>query len=312
MWGSLGCPLGQARVELAQARMAEGHEGATLAARAERRFRRAGARVDALVAADLQASLGQVTPAPVVICALGAFRVLREGVPVPGGEWQSRRTRDLLKILVARGGHVRREVILDLLWPGDTTARSSSKLSVALSTARAVLDPGKRFGPEHFVAADRTSVWLQRDNLQIDVESFLAAAHEGLRLRSDGATAEAEELLAIAEASFTGEPFDEDACEDWAAGVRERTRAAYFEVARAVAEQCAAAGDHDGAVRLLLRILERDPYDERAHLALVGNLVAGGRHGDAHRMFRTYCARMDELEVEPAPFPARTTGGGGR
>jgi DNA-binding SARP family transcriptional activator/tetratricopeptide (TPR) repeat protein len=303
LWQSLGCPLGQAAAELALARLTEGPDAVALATRAERGFRRAGARADAVVAADLRAALGHDTPAPVVICALGAFRVLRDGVPVPGREWQSRMTRDLLKILVAHDGPVRREVVLDALWPDDDRASSASKLSVSLTTARAVLDPSTRFGPDHFVAADRDSVWLERDNLQIDVDSFLATAHEGLRLRADGRDAAAAEILAAAEASFGGDPFDEDAYEDWAAGVRERTRATYFEVARAVADDAWATGDHDGAVRLLLRILERDPYDERAHLALVSSLAARGRHGDAHRMFRTYCARMDELNVEPAPFP---------
>jgi DNA-binding SARP family transcriptional activator len=59
-------------------------------------------------------------------------------------------------------------------------------------------------------------------------------------------------------------------------------------------------------VRYLLRMLERDPYDEDAHLALVGALRAAGRHGEARRRYRTYEDRMSELDVEPAPYPAES------
>ena len=53
----------------------------------------------------------------------------------------------------------------------------------------------------------------------------------------------------------------------------------------------------------MLRVLARDPYDERAHLLLVTALSAAGRHGEARRMYRAYCGRMAEIAVEPAAFP---------
>jgi LuxR family maltose regulon positive regulatory protein len=81
----------------------------------------------------------------------------------------------------------------------------------------------------------------------------------------------------------------------------------YVRVARRLAGDAHAAGDHDSAVRLLLRVLERDSYDEEAHLALVSALVDAGRHGEARRAFRAYRGRMGEVGVEPASFPASTT-----
>jgi DNA-binding SARP family transcriptional activator len=59
----------------------------------------------------------------------------------------------------------------------------------------------------------------------------------------------------------------------------------------------------DATTRYSLRVLERDPYDEPAHLGLVAALDGAGRHGEARRRFRAYCARMDEIGVESAPFP---------
>ena len=60
-----------------------------------------------------------------------------------------------------------------------------------------------------------------------------------------------------------------------------RARAAYFAVLRALAEDALAAGNPETAIRYDLRLLERDRFDEGAHLALVGALSAAGKHGEA-------------------------------
>jgi DNA-binding SARP family transcriptional activator len=57
-------------------------------------------------------------------------------------------------------------------------------------------------------------------------------------------------------------------------------------------------------VRLYLRILDHDPYDEDAHLGLVDVLAVAGRHGEARRRYGVYTARMEELDLEAASYPA--------
>ena len=44
---------------------------------------------------------------------------------------------------------------MDALWPEEDPLKVRNRLSVALSTLRTVLDPDKRFDPDHFVRADR-------------------------------------------------------------------------------------------------------------------------------------------------------------
>ncbi|MDQ4096986.1 MAG: tetratricopeptide repeat protein, partial [Actinomycetota bacterium] len=208
--------------------------------------------------------------------------------------------------LIARRGHpVAREVLLDLLWPEEDPGKSGSRLSVTLSTLRAVLDPDKRFDSEHFVANDRTSAWLRLEHVIVDVERFLVDAQAGMRAFAAGDAKTARRLLTAAEAQYAGEFLEEDLYEDWSAVLREEARTAYVSVAMALADLALSAGDHDGAARYLLRVLARDPYDERAHLQLVTALTSAGRHGEARRMYRAYCARMAEIDVEPAPFPDR-------
>jgi DNA-binding SARP family transcriptional activator len=135
------------------------------------------------------------------------------------------------------------------------------------------------------------------------VERFLAEATAGLELRRRGELEAGRERLAAAEAVYAGDFLEEDAYEDWAVALREEARSMYIAVARELAAVALARGELDLAARYLLRSLEKDPYDEEAHLTLVALLASGGRHGEARRAYRSYAARMGEISVEAAPFP---------
>jgi DNA-binding SARP family transcriptional activator len=192
---------------------------------------------------------------------------------------------------------------METLWPEEDPEPLANRLSVLLSTIRAVLDPQRRFEPDHFVRADRNSVGLDLANVDVDVERFLSHADTGLTLYRQARGEEATSVLELAASAYTGDFLEEDLYEDWAATLREEARAAYVAVARALAEIAASAGDHESALRYVLRILERDRYDERAHLDLVSILASAGRHGEARRAYEGYVMRMAEIAVEPAPFP---------
>jgi DNA-binding SARP family transcriptional activator len=246
----------------------------------------------------------------VTVETLGGFRARRYGVPIRHEEWRSKKARDLLKVLLARRGHATpRELLMDALWPDEDPLKVRNRLSVALSTLRAVLDPEKRFDPDTFVRADRDCVTLDLDNIVVDVEIFLHEARAGLALRTVGRLAEATERLEYAESLYVGEFLEEDPYVDWAVPRREEARAAYVTSTRALGDDAAATGEHGAAVSYFLRILERDAYDEHAHLALVSALAATGRHGDARRAYRRYAGHMAEIGAEPASFqpqPRRT------
>jgi DNA-binding SARP family transcriptional activator len=169
-----------------------------------------------------------------------------------------------------------------------------------------VLDSERRFDADHFVVSSAGAVSLDLDHVAVDLEAFLDEAAAGLALHDEGRAGEAHARLSAAEAAYAGDLLEEDLYEDWAVAAREQARDMYVRVARRLAADAQAAGDHGGAVRFLLRVLERDAYDEEAHLALVLALVDAGRHGEARRAFRVYRGRMDEVGVEPASFPAST------
>jgi DNA-binding SARP family transcriptional activator len=251
---------------------------------------------------------GTPTPAEreagVAIRSLGAFRVFRDGDLLPLAAWQSKKARTLLKILVARRGRATtRDYLMEALWPHENPEVVTRRLSVALATVRAVLDPAKRHPAVYFVIGDKDAIRLNPANLPVDVEAFLATAAAGLARFGAGDTGDAEARLAAAEHAYEGDFLEEDTYEDWAAPLREEARATCASVLRALAALAEAAGRPDDAVRRYLRILEMDPWDESAHLALVAAMERAGRHGEARRRYVDYESRMTEIGAPAAPFP---------
>ena len=304
LWIGLGDPLRAARVDLALAGAGAVADRLAVASAAADTLGRMGALGAARDARRLIDELEADERPPVLIATLGGFGVIRDGVSVPTAEWQSRKARDVLQMLVAnRGKPVHREVLIDRLWPDENPAKASNRLSVALSTIRSVVDPAKQRPADHYLVGSRDHVAVDTGHLAVDVERFLARAARGLdRVRRGDRDGGLPELRA-AEADYVGDFLEEEPYEEWAVGLREECRAVYLKVASVLAEAAGASGDHDTAARHYLRMLERDAYHEPAHLGLVSAMSAAGRHGAARRLYGSYVARMAELEVEPAPFP---------
>jgi DNA-binding SARP family transcriptional activator len=308
IWREIESRVRVAEGELALASLSSGAEARAAEDRATRRLRALGVRVSATGPAGVLRTIAAPAPTPLAVQVLGGFAVLRDGVPVPLSAWQTKKPRELLKILVCRRGRpAPRELFMETMWPGEDPQKLANRLSVALSTLRAVLDPKRRFDVEHYVRADRDSIAIDLDAVLVDVDVFLYEAETGLSLRSDGRTGDAEEWLAQAESTYAGDVLEEDPYSEWAIALREEARAMYVSVAHALARDASEAGRNEDALRYFLRVLSRDSYDEGAHLGLASTLERLGRRGEARRSYRAYVARMEEIGATPAAFPGATT-----
>jgi len=301
IWKEVGDPLAHARVELALLEMVGGTP-----AEAERlaiTLQRFGARGPATRAIQLAEAFAVRARPEVEIRTLGGFQVIVEDRPVPITAWQSKKARDLLKLLVARRGRTtHREVIIESLWPEEDPAKTGNRLSVTLTTIRNILDPEHRHDADHFIHADRNTVALSLDHITTDIEIFLSDAQAALDSHRGAPTPASYTLLMRAEAAYVGEFMEEDPYAEWAVSLREEARQTYLSCTRAIAQTATEQGDHEEAARYHLRTLERDPFDEAAHLGLVRSMSAMGRHGEALRLYRRYGERMAELGIEAAPF----------
>ncbi|RKN48304.1 hypothetical protein D7223_09810 [Micromonospora endolithica] len=265
-------------------------------------------RVNARLAAERLTDAGVPPPtlsrqhsrrvAQVTVRTLGRFEVFVDGSQVLAAAWQSRKARDLLRILAARRGRaVPREQLAEMLWPAQDPARVSHRLSVALSTLRGVLDPKRRRPTDHFIIAAHPSLALDVGHLELDVEEFLAESAHGLRLAEQGETDDARATLLLAEQRYRGDFLEDEPYDDWSRPTREEARRVYLRVVRTLASLAHGARETDEAVRHLGRALELEPYDEGVHGEFIRILTAAGRHGEAAQAYRRYVDAMSSIGV---------------
>jgi DNA-binding SARP family transcriptional activator len=298
LWHELGDPIAAARAELV---LAVWQDDGELAARRRDELARRGVRPDTGIAALSHA--GEPRSAEIEIATLGRFAVLRAGQPIPLAAWQSRKARDLLKLLAARRGRaITRDAAAEALWPNEDPRPLSNRLSVALSTLRKVLDPERDHAPDHFVAADQQSLALRVEHVSLDVNRFLEVGKTGIELAAGGDLLAAEGKLREAENLYTGDFLEEDLYEDWPVDCREEARSLAQEVSRLLARAAIQRGNEEDGARHLRRLLERDPYDADAWTALLAAQLRLRRYGEARRQHAVYTRRMAELAIPPVPL----------
>ncbi|MFB8386958.1 BTAD domain-containing putative transcriptional regulator [Microbacterium sp. NPDC055910] len=232
-------------------------------------------------------------PAP-RIEVLGTFDVIaHDGTPA---RWQSRKARQLLKILVARRGiAINRDSLMQLLWPDEAPQKVANRFSVAATTVRRALDPLGQFPGDTYVQTQGSVVRLCVERIDIDVERFLTETAQALATQP--LTPTAVDRLRAALDLHRGDALAEEPEESWAVELRSEVDGAFFAAAHSLAEASQELGDELTRLECYRRILAIDGYDQRAHEGLIDALTALGAHGQATAAGHSYRQRMNELNI---------------
>ncbi|WGY02841.1 tetratricopeptide repeat protein [Nocardioides sp. QY071] len=296
LWAEAGHRIGTADNAVIAAVLTGDREGERTA---RRHLMELGVRDDATrIAGPRQAVRGRSVPL-VSVHLLGSFAVLVGERPVPASAWGSRKARDAVKYLAVRGGRpVSRDALAEVLWPGQRG--TSARLSVVLSTLRSVLDPDKAHDPDRFVVADRATVRLDAEVVELDAVAFETSARRALDL-SDRPGTDAVEALQEAIAHYNGPLLDDDQDQPWTDEPREHLAHLAREVRRRLAIRLG-ADQPERAVPWLVSLLSEDPYDEPCHLLLITSMLRLGRYGEARRAHTAYASAMAELDLPVTPL----------
>ena len=164
--------------------------------------------------------------------------------------------------------------MIDALWPDALLDEAAPRMHKAATYARNALGDKSAVT----IRDETVALWPER-TVSIDVERFELAAD----LAQSGSVAEAETAADL----YGGDLLPADPYEDWIVEARERLRLRYLEVLRT-------AGRYE-------RVLEVEPADEAAHLALMRRFLADGQRLSTLRQFeRLERALHEELGVSPS------------
>ena len=211
---------------------------------------------------------------------LGGFDVTVDDWPIPAQSWRRRSAASLVKLLALQPERrLRREQVIDALWPDLLLDEAAPRLHVAAHYARTAVR-----SRDGLVLAGGTVSLFPDAELTVDVAEFDRAA--------DAARADAgPETAGDAAARYTGTLLPEDLYEPWTEEPRSRLRLRHLELLRA-------AGRYE-------ELVTADPLDEEAQLSLVRDHLQQGRRQTALRSLDRMAELFRrELGVEPSPAAA--------
>jgi DNA-binding SARP family transcriptional activator len=210
------------------------------------------------------------------VALLGGFHVEVDDMPVSPDAWRSRRAADVIKLLALAGGHrLRREQVLDALWPDLAPDAAAANLRKAVHYARRALGSELAISSAHGVL----TLWPTGPVIT-DVAKFLEACA--------AAQASTSPVDAAAAADrYTGELLPDDRYEAWTDSHRDTLRRRYLQMLR--------------AAHRWERVVEIDPYDESAYRALMRRALEQGNRAEALRLYGQLKDRLDaDLGVTPS------------
>src|SRR5262249_46668983 len=169
-------------------------------------------------------------------------------------------TADLVKILaLAPGYRLRRESIMDALWPDLSAEAAAANLRKAAHYARRAADL------EDFISSAGGVLEVAPGHERSsDVPEFDPASHEAL------SSTEPSDASAAAD-RYAGDLLPNNPDDEWTAIDRDRLRGAHLQMLRAAGRWT--------------QVAERDPWDEGAHRALMRAALAEDHRAEALRIF---------------------------
>lgn len=227
-----------------------------------------------------------VHPDQVTIRTLGAFEVYRgtEHCAIPAGL-----PSQAVKFVVAKGGGVHGEVLIDQLWP-------EAGLDEGRKGVRNVLNRLGRTLPDLLVR-DGDLIRIA-PGVSVDSAVFrLAADRVLLHAGAPGAVAGAR----IALTRYGGAFLPDDHYSEWTAVVREQLRRRHIALIDLVAADARRRGSMLEAVCLLEMAIEVDPVDEIRYLEAAEILLRVGRRGRAIALLQQSRSVLREHGLAPGP-----------
>jgi ATP/maltotriose-dependent transcriptional regulator MalT/DNA-binding SARP family transcriptional activator len=239
--------------------------------------------------------------------SFGAMGVHRGSWLGPTTGIEKRRMRALLALLVANfRSTLTREMALDLLWPESTPSSAINSLNQAVFQLRRVLDPSFRDGDSPpYVLSNVDVVQLNPELTVTDLDEFRRIAAELRAGPSDDRSDPTSLLVDI----IRGEFLAELRYEDWAVRTRTAVHAEVREALMPIAMGSAQASA-DLSIRAACALLELDPYDEAAQLAMARQLDASGRRSAARAAVLRFAKKLkDDLDESPSLEMSATLAG---
>ena len=239
---------------------------------------------------------------PVMISLLGSFRLTFRGklAPVNSG---SKAESLLIDLTLARRSRLRREYLLERLWPESDPALAGQSLN---SLSYRLNNLAKKSSQGASIVSHNNGYYFldMAQGIGVDIDYFEAWSAHGRRLLLNGKSKEGISFCEHALALYQGNLYGDDSIQ--LIVERERLRVAYLDLLACLADYYYSQRDSAQALTLIHRLLAHDPCREDAHRLAMRCYVQQGTRAQALRQYQI-CRQILAAEFETKPEPATET-----
>jgi ATP/maltotriose-dependent transcriptional regulator MalT len=238
----------------------------------------------ALVALDRDTSSA---PVRLNVQAFGMSRVMLGDRQITIDDWGTYATKELLFLLLANPQGLRKEEIMEALWPGKNVAAASEVFHSTTYRLRRVI-------PNGMIYEDAMYALQPNLNLSYDVAQFgeclaRAATSKGISERIEAY----EAAIALYRGDFFAESYG-----DWCQSIRAQLRRQYLDALQALASIYERHGDYAQALRYYQTLIDIDRDREDIYQAMMRlQFKAGDRAGAARTYQRCVHVLREELNL---------------
>jgi len=237
-------------------------------------------------------SLLEKTPAPPLhISVLGDFTIVQEHHTVSPALLKQRQAGELFRLLlISPGRRLSREQVIEALWPEKSASTATNFFHQATSALRHALEPDlpDKFPSRYLVVEEGQVTLCLPPRSLVDYEQFEK------HLSKD----EWQQAVSL----WQGEPFKLDRYKDWATWKREQLTHGYLRALLKLAESYQATGSAELAQETCQKILQTDPWQEKAVWIAMQTCLQQGDRSQALRIYLSLERRLrEELGISPVP-----------
>lgn len=217
--------------------------------------------------------LGQVRKASAAelnVRFFGKFKVFAGEDEIPAKRWKSKKALMIFKYLVFNRskGFLKKETLMELLWPEEDPAKTAKRFHVALASLRKVFEPEILKGiPSSYLSGEGDAYTISLgDGARVDIEEFIREL--------DLAKKETNPEKGIAhylnaESVYEGDFLEEDVYVDWCGDEREWFREDYLHVLGQIIDHFENRREYEKCIQYARKYLSFDKYAEPVYQALM-------------------------------------------
>ena len=254
---------------------------------------------------DPPAGIGQAAALaptwPCYVKMFGGLEVITEYGVMGESEWQRRKARAILTMLVVKRQDIPRDIIIERLWPGKDGSTALQNFYVGFSALKADLSRGGERGCGGQYLQHKGGLCRLTSLVRTELEDFDEAVEDLCSADRAGDSTQVQMIARRIVGIYRGDLLPGDLYEDWVIDVRERVAQDFCDAMVTAARVSRDVGNHEAGITLLRRAVSAVPEREDLYRELMlCQLHAGQRSSGIQTFFACKRVLADQLGMDPS------------